>query len=107
MNATQVRELVEGLRGKVDPERLDWIMARITKPTVPHDNRFPTQNQMNHCWAKYNEWVLCLKETEGDAEQCFDRRRAALAICPNHWTEKWDEGREEGFFPGVVYKAEE
>mmetsp|Transcript_40769 Transcript_40769/g.127579 ORF Transcript_40769/g.127579 Transcript_40769/m.127579 type:complete len:96 (+) Transcript_40769:261-548(+) len=89
------------MRGRAPALQLPWSAPSSAKPQsnpiqsnpALTQTQTPKQNQMNHCWAKYNEWVLCLKETEGDAEQCFDRRRAALAICPNHWTEKWDEVR--------------
>ena len=31
-------------------------------------------------------------------------RQYALSRCPDTWIEKWDEEREEGTFPGMVYK---
>ena len=68
--------------------------------TTPRDPRFPTQNQANHCWNRYNEWVLCLKNT-GDEDGCKNMRQLAVSICPSIWTEKWDEEREEGTFAGL------
>jgi cytochrome c oxidase subunit 6b len=68
--------------------------------TTARDSRFPTQNQANNCWNKYNEWLLCLKNT-GDEDGCKNMRQKALSICPSIWSEKWDEEREEGTFPGL------
>jgi len=68
--------------------------------TTPRDARFPTQNQANHCWNRYNEWLVCMKST-GDEEGCRNMRYMALKICPYIWYEKWDEEREEGKFTGI------
>eukprot|EP00558_Chaetoceros_sp_UNC1202_P002119 CAMPEP_0197258520 /NCGR_PEP_ID=MMETSP1429-20130617/82350_1 /TAXON_ID=49237 /ORGANISM="Chaetoceros sp., Strain UNC1202" /LENGTH=100 /DNA_ID=CAMNT_0042722647 /DNA_START=86 /DNA_END=388 /DNA_ORIENTATION=+ len=68
--------------------------------TTPRDGRFPTQNQANHCWNRYNEWLLCLKNT-GDDEGCKNMRQKATSICPTIWTEKWDEERDESTFAGL------
>ncbi|CAM9162564.1 unnamed protein product [Ascophyllum nodosum] len=72
--------------------------------TTPQDSRFPTVNQANHCWNLYNEWVLCTKKAEDaglNPSYCSMKRQNALAICPDEWTEKWDEDREEGTFAGI------
>lgn len=72
--------------------------------TTPLDSRFPTVNQANHCWNLYNEWVLCTKKAEEageNAQKCNPKRSSALAICPDEWTEKWDEDRDEGTFAGI------
>eukprot|EP00617_Octactis_speculum_P014659 CAMPEP_0185744314 /NCGR_PEP_ID=MMETSP1174-20130828/2335_1 /TAXON_ID=35687 /ORGANISM="Dictyocha speculum, Strain CCMP1381" /LENGTH=88 /DNA_ID=CAMNT_0028417595 /DNA_START=35 /DNA_END=301 /DNA_ORIENTATION=- len=71
--------------------------------TSPSDKRFPSQNQANHCWNRYNEWVMCLKGTAGDADACKGVRQMALSICPEDWSNKWDEEREEGSFAGVEF----
>mmetsp|Transcript_24750 Transcript_24750/g.30443 ORF Transcript_24750/g.30443 Transcript_24750/m.30443 type:complete len:101 (-) Transcript_24750:208-510(-) len=68
--------------------------------TTPRDPRFTTTNQANNCWNKYNEWLLCLKNT-GDEDGCKNMRQSALSICPTIWSEKWDEEREEGTFAGL------
>lgn len=68
--------------------------------TTPRDARFPTQNQANHCWNRYNEWLLCMKSTK-DKEGCQGMRNMALQICPSIWSDKWDEERGEGIFPGI------
>jgi cytochrome c oxidase subunit 6b len=69
--------------------------------TTPRDVRFAnSQNQAAHCWNRYNEWLLCLKQTK-DEEGCKAMRQMALSICPSIWTEKWDEEREEGTFAGL------
>eukprot|EP00543_Licmophora_paradoxa_P000388 CAMPEP_0202442862 /NCGR_PEP_ID=MMETSP1360-20130828/2228_1 /ASSEMBLY_ACC=CAM_ASM_000848 /TAXON_ID=515479 /ORGANISM="Licmophora paradoxa, Strain CCMP2313" /LENGTH=102 /DNA_ID=CAMNT_0049058353 /DNA_START=280 /DNA_END=588 /DNA_ORIENTATION=+ len=68
--------------------------------TTPRDVRFPSTNQAGHCWNRYNEWLVCLKQTQ-DEEGCKVLRHYATSICPSIWTEKWDEERDEGTFPGV------
>ncbi|KAJ1451570.1 cytochrome c oxidase, subunit VIb [Pelagophyceae sp. CCMP2097] len=71
--------------------------------TTPVDKRFPSTNQANHCWNRYNEWVMCLKKTDGDEDACKVMRQFAMSICPDDWSKKWDEEREEGNFPGIQY----
>ncbi len=77
--------------------------------TTPLDPRFPNTNQTQHCWyvhlsfpmaclvhqiriviiffirTKYNEWVLCLKKTDGDEDACAKARSWASSICPIDW----------------------
>mmetsp|Transcript_74716 Transcript_74716/g.112609 ORF Transcript_74716/g.112609 Transcript_74716/m.112609 type:complete len:102 (+) Transcript_74716:188-493(+) len=69
--------------------------------TTPRDHRFPSTNQALHCWNRYNEWIVCLKQTAGDNDKCQGYRQFALSVCPNDWTEQWDEAREEGKFAGI------
>mmetsp|Transcript_1555 Transcript_1555/g.1870 ORF Transcript_1555/g.1870 Transcript_1555/m.1870 type:complete len:80 (-) Transcript_1555:153-392(-) len=69
--------------------------------TTPRDPRFPNTNQAQHCWTRYNEWVLCLKRGDEDTSKCFPARKLALSICPMEWVEKWDEERDEGTFAGL------
>mmetsp|Transcript_15177 Transcript_15177/g.26824 ORF Transcript_15177/g.26824 Transcript_15177/m.26824 type:complete len:86 (+) Transcript_15177:28-285(+) len=75
--------------------------------TSPADKRFPSQNQAAHCWNRYNEWVLCLKGTDGDEDACKGVRQMAASICPVEWTEKWDEERDEGKFSGIQFGGED
>merc|ERR1711971_1417475 len=74
--------------------------------TTPRDIRFPTHNQANHCWNRYNEWLLCAKSTK-DKEGCQGMRNMALQICPSIWREKWDEERGEGIFAGINVKTDD
>jgi len=69
--------------------------------TTPRDARFQSTNQAGHCWNRYNEWLLCLKNTKGDEEGCKNMRQYAISVCPTIWTEKWDEERDEGKFAGI------
>lgn len=85
-----------------DAARLD-IVKNVR--TTPRDARFPSQNQANHCWNRYNEWLLCLKSTKGDEDGCKNMRQMAVSICPSLWSEKWDEEREESTFPGLKVEA--
>ncbi len=34
---------------------------------------------------RYNEWVLCLKGTNGDADACKGVRQMMTSICPDDW----------------------
>ena len=85
-----------------DAARLD-IVKNVR--TTPRDARFPSQNQANHCWNRYNEWLLCLKSTKGDEDGCKNMRQMAVSICPSIWSEKWDEEREESTFPGLKVES--
>ncbi|KAF0690308.1 Aste57867_18289 [Aphanomyces stellatus] len=69
--------------------------------TTPVDPRFPTQNQTQHCWVRYNEWALCLKQNGDDEDACKKQRSYARSLCPGSWIEKWDTERDEGNFSGV------
>jgi len=56
---------------------------------------------------RYNEWVLCLKGTDGDEDACKGVRQMASSICPVEWTEKWDEERDEGKFGGIQFGGDD
>uniref|UniRef100_A0A7S0GB85 Uncharacterized protein n=1 Tax=Proboscia inermis TaxID=420281 RepID=A0A7S0GB85_9STRA len=99
----KLNKKMEGL----DEEQRTTIMAMITNmkvKTTPRQHNFPSQNQAAHCWNRYNEWVVCMKTTEGDRGKCAGSRQLAGSICPDEWQEKWDEEREEGTFPGMKSK---
>ncbi|CAH0476901.1 unnamed protein product [Peronospora belbahrii] len=75
--------------------------------TTPLDPRFPNQNQAQHCWTRYNEFVLCLKSNDGDEDACHKYLQYAASVCPSSWMDRWNEQREEGTFQGVQYAKEE
>jgi len=68
--------------------------------TTPRDERFPSTNQALHCWNRYNEWLLCIKQS-GDEDSCKPMRQMSDSICPSIWIEQWDEQRDEGSFSGI------
>mmetsp|Transcript_12995 Transcript_12995/g.23357 ORF Transcript_12995/g.23357 Transcript_12995/m.23357 type:complete len:82 (-) Transcript_12995:69-314(-) len=68
--------------------------------TTPVDPRFPTQNQTKHCYARYLEYHMCVKEKSED--ECAKFKQYYMSLCPSFWVEKWDTQREEGTFPGPV-----
>jgi cytochrome c oxidase subunit 6b len=72
--------------------------------TTPRDQRFPSQNQALHCWNRYNEWLLCMKQTSGDDDKCQAFRQWSVSICPDDWLANWDEARDEGTFMGINIK---
>ena len=83
-------------------ERQEDLLHQVKNTrTTPRDNRFPSSNQALHCWNRYNEWLLCLKETAKNEEKCQVYRQYAVSICPDDWTANWDEAREEGTFTGL------
>jgi cytochrome c oxidase subunit 6b len=53
--------------------------------TTPLDPRFPNQNQSQHCWTRYNEYVLCLKNNDGDEDSCKKYFQLAASLCPSAW----------------------
>mmetsp|Transcript_18678 Transcript_18678/g.51941 ORF Transcript_18678/g.51941 Transcript_18678/m.51941 type:complete len:102 (-) Transcript_18678:215-520(-) len=85
----------------LDEKQEDLLHQVKNIRTTPRDQRFPSTNQANHCWNRYNEWLLCLKQTGNDDAKCQNFRQYALSICPSKWTEDWDEAREENTFAGI------
>jgi cytochrome c oxidase subunit 6b len=82
-------------------------MSEIQIKTTPRDVRFPNTNQAQHCWTRYNEWVLCLKRTGSDEEACKTQRQFMYSICPSHHYERWDEERDAGNFAGIQMTDDE
>jgi len=68
--------------------------------TTPFDPRFPQTNQAKHCYTRYNEFHKCQAENGEGAEECEPLAKFYRSICPTEWTEKWNEEREEGTWPG-------
>ena len=58
-------------------------MSGVKLETTPVDPRFPNTNQAQHCWTRYNEWVLCQKKHKDDESACVKARHYAQGICPN------------------------
>mmetsp|Transcript_26366 Transcript_26366/g.84873 ORF Transcript_26366/g.84873 Transcript_26366/m.84873 type:complete len:93 (-) Transcript_26366:1176-1454(-) len=73
----------------------------VPNPYSLIDNRFPNQNQALHCWALYNEFLMCRNANEGSVEQCATEKMKYKDICPSDWIEEWREMREDGVFSGV------
>ena len=87
---------------ELDEKQEDLLHQVKNVRTTPRDPRFLSQNQALHCWNRYNEWLVCLKQSGDDAEEkCQVYRQYATSICPLDWVENWDEAREEGTFMGV------
>lgn len=98
--APNLNKAIFGDAPELTEEQVATINVVKSVRTTPRDQRFTAQNQAPNCWNKYNEWLLCLKNTK-DEEGCKNMRQKAVSICPYIWTDKWDEEREEGTFPGV------
>ena len=74
--------------------------------TTARDFRFTSTNQANHCWNRYNEWLVCANangglDDEDNNTTCIPLRQMAVSVCPGFWVENWDEQRELGTFSGV------
>eukprot|EP00011_Vannellida_sp_DIVA3-517-6-12_P004110 CAMPEP_0114604688 /NCGR_PEP_ID=MMETSP0168-20121206/674_1 /TAXON_ID=95228 ORGANISM="Vannella sp., Strain DIVA3 517/6/12" /NCGR_SAMPLE_ID=MMETSP0168 /ASSEMBLY_ACC=CAM_ASM_000044 /LENGTH=81 /DNA_ID=CAMNT_0001815527 /DNA_START=39 /DNA_END=284 /DNA_ORIENTATION=+ len=69
--------------------------------TAAYDPRFPNTNQTKHCWLNYVKYHRCAFENDEDSELCAEFRRNYNALCPQAWTEAWDEQRDDRIFPGL------
>merc|ERR1712193_344528 len=82
-------------------------MADINLQTTPMDARFPNVNQARHCYMRYNEFWRCQAEKGEGNDACEKMKKFYMSICPAEWTEKWNEQRENGRFPGPTFEAKE
>merc|ERR1712046_8069 len=73
--------------------------------TTPADTRFPNPNQARHCYMRYNEFFRCQAKHGEGADECAKMQKFYMSICPAEWTERWNEQRENGVFPGPVFNA--
>eukprot|EP00227_Mantoniella_beaufortii_P021976 CAMPEP_0197575106 /NCGR_PEP_ID=MMETSP1326-20131121/619_1 /TAXON_ID=1155430 /ORGANISM="Genus nov. species nov., Strain RCC2288" /LENGTH=148 /DNA_ID=CAMNT_0043137813 /DNA_START=35 /DNA_END=481 /DNA_ORIENTATION=- len=90
----------EAVEEEVEPEE-EAEPARVIKlETTPFDPRFPQQNQAKHCYTRYNEFHKCQSQKGEGAEECEKYARWYRSICPTDWTNKWNEERENGTWPG-------
>jgi cytochrome c oxidase subunit 6b len=80
-------------------------MSSISLETCPSDIRFPNTNQAQHCWTRFNEFLVC-QHNKGD-DACQDKLRMYRSICPTEWVENWKEQIDSGTFPGVTFGEEE
>lgn len=81
--------------------RQDIVDFMQTTPSHPAFSQ--ATNQAPHCWQRYNEYIMCLRSTEGDEDKCLAAKQLAYSICPDDWTAKWDEERPLGTFPGIQW----
>nr|UER43504.1 cytochrome C oxidase 6B [Viscum album] len=70
--------------------------------TAPVDFRFPTTNQTRHCYTRYIEYHRCIAAKGEDSTECPKFKKYYRSLCPTEWTDKWDEQRETGTFPGPI-----
>jgi len=70
--------------------------------TAPFDPRFPNQNQTRYCYQSYLDFHRCQKVKGKDYEPCQWFSRVYNTMCPDNWTERWDEQRANGTFPGRI-----
>ena len=101
VEAYKLNKILTAPLGDLTAEQQELYNEVASNKTTPRDPRFPTQNQANHCWNRYNEWLVCLKGSSNDEDGCKSMRNLALKICPAIWTDKWDEERGEGVYAGI------
>mmetsp|Transcript_17207 Transcript_17207/g.22388 ORF Transcript_17207/g.22388 Transcript_17207/m.22388 type:complete len:110 (-) Transcript_17207:1678-2007(-) len=97
--AKKLSKLFDVQLPELDAEAQARLKALKNSGTSVRDERFPSVNQAMHCWNRYNEWVLCLQNSS--EKKCQAMRFTADKICPEVWTEDWDERREDGSFSGI------
>lgn len=80
----------------------DWQFTSMSEvstddiKTAAVDMRFPSTNQARTCYTRYNEYYKCLQVKGDDCDECTTFKKAALALCPMDWIEKWEDAREGG-----------
>ena len=103
------RDLEVRTRANADRHRLNETLTNcafvffcfyMQVKTTPFDPRFPQTNQAKHCYTRYNEFHKCQAENGEGAEECEPLAKFYRSICPTEWTEKWNEEREAGTWPG-------
>jgi len=68
---------------------------------VPFDMRFPNQRNTKACWQNFIDYQRCIEAKGEDFEPCEFFKNNYDSVCPNAWTERMDDGLEEGNFPGI------
>lgn len=56
---------------------------------------------------RFNNYLTCLNENDGDVSACKKASYLAKASCPISWLAEWREQREEGRFAGVQAPVED
>ena len=62
---------------------------------------------MTLCRKRYNVFLRCLGQNDGDKTACVKEDYLSKASCPVAWLDTWREQREEGTFPGFDAPLEE
>jgi cytochrome c oxidase subunit 6b len=78
------------------------VEPQMELKTAPFDPRFPNTNQARYCYQSYIDFHRCQKVKGEGAEVCQYFKKVYHSICPNAWTEKWDDQRDNGIFPGRI-----
>ena len=93
---------------ELEPEAALKLHAYMKSKAVSSEDKPPlfdpayqNHNQASHCWDRYNQYLQCLKDNDGNDSACSQAKYLANALCPTLWLDKWKEQREEGTFPGV------
>ncbi|KAI3388680.1 hypothetical protein SNEBB_001393 [Seison nebaliae] len=77
-----------------------WTRKAVYSPKF--DPRFPNSNQSRNCYINYVDFHRCRKIKGEDYKPCEYFKRVYQSICPDQWTESWDDQMEKGAFPGHV-----
>mmetsp|Transcript_16874 Transcript_16874/g.25410 ORF Transcript_16874/g.25410 Transcript_16874/m.25410 type:complete len:105 (-) Transcript_16874:116-430(-) len=88
--------------GHVSDQEAANIAKMAMKQGVKYDfKHFPGQNQAQFCWQKYNEYLHCLNKNDCDEDACKVPKLHYTQVCPEAWTDEWDDQRDNGVFLGV------
>ncbi|PVU94554.1 hypothetical protein BB561_002459 [Smittium simulii] len=74
-------------------------MTEFKLETPGYDGRFPQINSTKRCWQNYVDYHRCINLKGEDYAPCKQFYRTFRSLCPDEWTERWDEQRDEGKFP--------
>lgn len=77
---------------------------QIELKTAPVDFRFPTTNQTRHCFTRYIEFHRCMTVKGENSGECEKFAKYYRSLCPGEWVDKWNEQRDNGTFPGPLWK---
>jgi len=77
-------------------------MSEPSLGTSPYNPRFPNTNQSKNCWANFVDFHRCVKAKGENNEECGRFLKAANALCPTEWKQKWLKEIETGTFPAEL-----
>lgn len=88
--------------------KLPFVANRKDVSNAPPDARFPNMNQTQHCWTKFNTFIMCMNHFEGaDQKRCMVHRRHFKEMCPDRMTNQWIDQINDEVWVGITPKDPE